>query len=239
MKSLLKYVLQKILGYERYLYLFSKFKIKNLHKDRKEKDFFCFMNQIEKEGLILDVGANIGIMTYHLSKKFENRTIYAIEPIPSNFVVLKKIVSKYNLTNVDLLPFAVGDKTENLEMVLPVERKVKMQGLAHVVHDSIDEWNEGEIVNVPCKTLDEIVEKDKVAGIKMDIENFEFFALKGAVTLLKRHKPVVYLELWENDNRQKCFELLQGVGYEVFVNIDGQLTSYQPEIHTKQNFIFK
>ena len=239
MKNFVKYILQITLGYQRYLRVFSKYKIRTLRKDTKEKDFFAFMDAIDREGSIMDVGANIGIMTYHLAKRFGDRKVYAVEPMPNNFSVLKEIVESNNLANVELVPSAVGDEKTILEMVLPVNGKVKMQGLAHVVHDSIDEWNEGEKINVSCERLDDIASGERIAGIKMDIENFEYFALKGATSILKEYKPVVYLELWDNENRDKCFEFLRTLDYSAFVQVEDQLIPFDPSSHKKQNFIFK
>ena len=239
MKNQIKYILQKLLGYNGYLYQFARYKIKTLKKDQKEGDFFAFLSEIKGKGDLLDVGANIGIMSYHMAKNFPNKNILAIEPVPSNFIVLKRIVEKYDLTNVEVVPCAVGEKKEKIEMVLPVEGKVKMQGLAHVVHDSINEWNEGEKVTVPCMPLDEIAENIRIAGIKMDIENFEYFALKGAKGILSKFKPIIYLELWENENRTNCFEFLKSFGYSIFVNGEKGLEAFDPKIHKKQNFIFK
>lgn len=239
MKNFIKYILQKALGYQRYLRVFSNYKIRTLKKDEKEKDFFQFMNAVKGDGALLDVGANIGIMTYHLSKEFPDRKVYAIEPMPDNFSVLKEMTERKKLGNVILIPNAVGAKKETLKMVLPLNGKVKMQGLAHVVHDSIDEWNEGEQIDVVCDRLDDMFKEEKIAGIKMDIENFEFFALQGAADILKRDHPVVYLELWENENRDKCFELLRSIGYVAYVQVKDKLVSYNPQSHKKQNFIFK
>ncbi|MDG1915588.1 MAG: FkbM family methyltransferase [Crocinitomix sp.] len=239
MKNFVKYLLQKSLGYERYLRVFSKYKIRTLKNDAKEKDFFAFMDAIDQEGAIMDVGANIGIMTYHLATRFNDRKIFAVEPMPNNFAILKQIVEKNKLTNVELIPSAVGDEKALLKMVLPLNGKVKMQGLAHVVHDSIDEWNEGEQIDVNCELLDDIADGEKIAGIKMDIENFEYFALKGASDLLKKDKPVVYLELWENENRDKCFEFLRSLNYQAFIQSENGLIPFDPASHKKQNFIFK
>lgn len=239
MKNKVKLILQRILGYRNYLYFFARYKIKTLHRDKKEKDFFVFMNEIKSEGDILDVGANVGIMTYHLAKKFSNRKIMAVEPMPSNFVVLKSICEKFGLNNIELIPLAVGESSKDIEMVLPVDKKVKMQGLAHVVHDSINEWNTGEVVTVACDTIDNIASNHKIAGIKMDIENFEYYALLGAKETLNSDKPVIYLELWENENRTKCFELLINAGYKVYISENNVLTLYQSHHLNKQNFIFK
>ena len=239
MKNTIKYILQKLLGYEKYLFVFSKYKIKTLKKDKKEGDFFLFLDEIKGNKDILDVGANIGIMTYHLSKRFPHQTIYAIEPMPDNLKVLKKVINYFKLNNVKVLPYALGEKAGNIEMVLPLNGKVKMQGLAHVVHDSINEWNEGEKITVECKTLDDLFKDTQISGIKMDIENFEYFALKGGINLLKNNLPVIYLELWENENRNQCFKLLENLGYKAYVNHQNNLTLYNPLVHKKQNFIFK
>src|SRR5690606_38780997 len=117
--------------------------------------------------------------------------------------------------------------------------KVRMQGLAHVKHESITDWNSGDEYSVKSDTLDNIVMGEKIAGIKMDIENYEFFALKGAERILTEDRPVIYLELWENENRAKCFQFLADKGYKAYVTLNGQLIPYDPVVHKKQNFIFK
>ena len=187
----------------------------------------------------LDIGANIGIMTYHLSKKFPNKTIFSIEPMPNNLLVLHKIIAYFDLKNVIVKPLALGQQKEEVEMVLPMKGKVKMQGLAHVVHHSIIEWNEGEKIKVQCETLDALFLDTPISGIKMDIENFEYFALRGGAELLKKYHPVVYLELWENENRTQCFEFLNKLGYSAFVNQNNNLVPFDALKHKKQNFIFK
>ncbi|MDX1350853.1 MAG: FkbM family methyltransferase [Putridiphycobacter sp.] len=230
--------MQKILGYQTYLYVFAKFKIFTLKYDKKEGDFFYFMNRIKSQGAILDVGANIGIMTYHLASKFKNRSIYAIEPMPDNLKVLHKVIAHYKLRNVTVKPLAVGNENTELMMVLPVNGNVKMQGLAHVVHDSISEWNHGDKFKVTAVKLDDAFSNMAIAGIKMDIENFEFFALEGGRKLIEQNLPVIYLELWPNENRDRCFELLAELGYSAYVVESNKLVEYNPDKHLKQNFIF-
>jgi FkbM family methyltransferase len=159
--------------------------------------------------------------------------------MPSNIQVLDRIISKFKLSNVHLIDKAVGQKNgESIEMILPKQGSVKMQGLAHVKHNTITDWNEGDEFIVQSTTIDQIVGEQKVAGIKMDIENYEYFGLLGAKETMQRDKPVVYLELWENENREKCFDLLRRFGYKAFVNSSSGLESYNPEKHQKQNFIF-
>lgn len=244
MKNLAKYILQKLLGFHNYLYVFCRFKIRTLHKDKNEKDFLYFLSLIHAGGMVLDIGANIGIMTYYLSK-VKDSTVYAFEPMPDNIRVLERIIKHYNLNNVRVCKYALGNEEGEVEMVMPVIGSVKMQGLSHVVHSSITENNEGRRFKMPVRKLDNIGElmiaNKPVTAIKMDVENFEYFVLDGAKELLKKYKPLIYCELWENENRYKCFELVKGLGYQIKILVNGQLTLYTEEAakkHSTQNFFF-
>jgi FkbM family methyltransferase len=220
--------------------VFSKFKINTLRFDKKEKDFFHFLSMLSDEGgSVLDVGANIGIMTYHLAKSLPLTTIHSFEPMPQNVTVLKRIIANFNLNNVVLHELALGDSSGTVQMILPNQGKTKMQGLSHVKHESITEWNDGEEFDVPLDTLDNLMGKEKVQGIKIDVENFEYFALKGAQKLLDENHPVIYAELWENENRANCFSLLHELGYTPYVVNHNRLIKFVASRHTAQNFIFK
>lgn len=227
------------MGFKTYLYVFALFKIRTLKSDSKEKDFFHFMSFIkDKEGFILDIGANIGIMSYHLAKNFPNTQIHSFEPIPHNISVLERIVSKFKLENVKIHPIALGETTGQIKMVLPQKNKVLFQGLSHVKHESITEMNEGLEFEVKMDFLDHLFSGEKIQAIKIDVENFEYFVLKGGEQLLEKNKPVIYAELWDNENRKNCFDLLEKFNYETFVVENDVLVVYDSKIHNKQNFIF-
>ncbi len=239
-KNTTKYILQKVLGFQFYLYVFSLFKIRTLHSDSNEKDFFYFLSMLKDgEGSVLDVGANIGIMTVHLGQQLPNSVIHAFEPMPTNVSVLKKIISKFKLKSVKLHEIALGDSVGSVKMVLPKNGRTKMQGLSHVKHESITEWNDGEEFEVPLDTLDNILPSEKIQGIKIDVENFEYFALKGGRKILEKDHPIIYAELWDNENRAKCFELLNEFSYQAFIVSDNKLIAYESKKHMSQNFIFR
>lgn len=237
-KSKIQFLLQKLFGFERYLYIFSRFIIKKLRWDKKEKDFIIFMDLLPNEGLILDLGANIGVMSYHLANSKPNAKIYAFEPIPVNYRNIERLISRFKIANIELKKFALGDTSGEVEMVLPVVESVKKHGLSHVVHDTIDEFNQGETFKVPLKQLDELdfLQKDAINGIKIDVENFEYFVLNGAKQLIKKNEPVIYAELWEGENRTNTFNLLTNLDYSVNVVENGVLIPFTDQV--KQNFIF-
>jgi FkbM family methyltransferase len=242
MKSRIKQFLQSVLGFQTYLYLFANYIIYTLPFNRREGDFLVFLKLIKEDGLILDIGANIGIMTYHLSKKKPHSKIIAFEPAPENLSVLNKIVARKKLQNVEVKRFALGNENKEAEMVMPEVDHVKMQGLSHVVHEKLTDFNTGDTFPIEIKTIDSIPclkdETAKLVAIKMDVENFESFVLEGARNTIDQHKPLIYTELWENENRYTCFSIMQDLGYETYVNEKGRMVKFDPKKHLTQNFFF-
>lgn len=242
MKSKIKFFLQRLLGFDNYLFIFSLFVIYKLKWDKNERDFLFFLKLIKNDSIILDIGANIGIMSVHFARRFKKSTIYAFEPIPFNIKAMKRVIRHFKLKNITVLNHALGNETGMVEMVVPVIDKVKMQGLSHVVHETIDENNSGEKIKVSIKKLDDIAElfnsKKRIGAIKIDVENFEYFVLKGGQKLIKKNKPLIYCELWDNENRRKCLDLLDELGYNAMVIDNEVLMKFNEQIHTTQNFFF-
>ena len=228
-----------MLGFQNYLYVFALFKIKTLRSDSKEKDFFHFLSLLEDgKGDVLDIGANLGIMTVHLAKKLPNTIVHAIEPLPDNISVLKRIIQHFGLKKINVHEIAVGESEGKVDMILPHQGKTKMQGLSHVKHETITEWNEGEEFQVAVNTLDNILNGQPIQGIKIDVENFEFYALKGGKRILEANHPVIYAELWDNENRKNCIDLLEGMNYKAHVVVKDKLVPFDKNEHNVQNFIF-
>ena len=242
MKNTVKYILHKLLGFKNYLFIFSLYKILTLRKDKNEKDFFAFLHLLPANTAVLDIGANIGIMTVHLARTIIDVTVYSFEPMPNNIGAFKRIIKYFKLQNVKLFEIALGNSEGEVEMVMPIISNVKMQGLSHVVHDSIPDNNDGERIKVPLKMLDNMIEltnsPKRISGIKIDVENFEFFVLDGAKQLIEKNRPVVYAELWENENREKCFEFFKSLNYKTVVVVDKKAVEFDKAIHKTQNFIF-
>jgi FkbM family methyltransferase len=241
MKKLLQASLQRLLGFERYLFWFSCFKIQTLRWDRKEGDFNYFLSMLPEDARVLDIGANIGIMTGLLARNCPRGHIHAFEPIPENLRALRRILRFFRLHNVSLHSVALGSTRKQVEMLMPIMQGVQMQGLSHVDHQSIEGF-EGrhhryQVEQVPLDELD-FWKKEKVDAIKIDVENYEQFVLEGGKELLETYHPLIYAELWDNENRSRCFSLLRQLGYQVQVLEKGELCPFSPDLHAHQNFFF-
>lgn len=55
----------------------------------------------------------------------------------------------------------------------------------------------------------------RVDAIKLDTDGYERFVLRGARELLVRDRPIVYAEIWAEENRAECFEVLKESGYDL------------------------
>ncbi|MEL6194012.1 MAG: FkbM family methyltransferase [Bacteroidota bacterium] len=241
MKKAIQFVLQRLLGFERYLFIFALFTRAKLRWDRKEGHFMHFLTLLTPEDTVLDIGANIGVMTSLLAKTCKKGHVFAIEPVPENLNTLQRMVQHFRLRNVSILPIALGDKADTVQISMPVMQGVRMQGLSHVSSEPSGLYNtEVHSYEVEQMALDEMEEfsNRRIAAIKMDVENYEFFVLRGGRKLLSEYKPIIYCELWDNENRQKVFSLLEELGYACKVFIGKELVSFSSEIHHHQNFFF-
>lgn len=227
-KNLFRYLGQQLLGFDRYLFVFSVFNTSLIRLGLSEKAFRHFMWMIPEEaGVILDIGANIGAMTVSLASRFPKAKVYAFEPVPENVAAWNRVVVFYGLSNATVFPFALGEVGGTAAMILPLHKGSKMQGWSHIAENAGQEA--GYRFTVAVKALDTVpalLETDKITAIKIDVENFEYFVLKGGIALLKKHKPLVFCELWNDERRKKCIELMERLGYFTRIYNGKQLEAY-------------
>lgn len=228
---------QRLLGFERYLRMFAVFKVRTIHRDSRESDFLRFARMLPVDGLVLDIGANVGIMSIHLARAVPGGHLHSFEPMPENFSTLSWLVRHYRIRNITLHQMALGDSEGELEMVMPEEDHVRMQGLSRVVGAN-DRYPEGEKRVVPVKRLDDLafLEGLDVAGIKIDVEDFEEYVFKGGREMLARCLPVVYTELGQSQNRQRCMDFFEELGYAVCVADGERIVPHVEGAHSKHNF---
>lgn len=231
LKNWTQIILQKILGFQNYLLVFAAFTIYRIRYTKYDQEFLYFLSMVPDNGVIIDIGANIGITTIPLSKHLPNSQIAAIEPIPHNVRTLKKIIRFFRSRNVIVFPMAVGDHNGRINMITPVIDHVKKQGLSHVIGAIPNELTaqQGEAFSVPVMRLDDIKELQQMGqinAIKIDVEQFEYAVISGGLQLINRFKPIIYCELWDTPQRKLFLDFMEGLGYEVSVYEKGILVPY-------------
>ena len=101
---------------------------------------------VNPKRICLDVGANLGLFTYFLSRYSPH--VYAFEPNPIPLRILRYVADK----NVTVLQMALSNKTGEAELVVPKGRKGWSSNGASIEYDE----GEGHVVKVPGSRIDDL-----------------------------------------------------------------------------------
>ena len=160
------------------------------------------------DGHLIDVGANIGLYTL-LFRATSPLPIIVYEPQPFLFKLLQWNIAYNELSGVDVRNLACGNQRGEIAFSTGLNGSVvagnsaKAPGSNRKNVLSSGGWaaeaqktQAGDIVNVPVTTLDEdLADIEKIAVLKIDCEGFEYHILQGARGLLKRHRPLLFVEV--------------------------------------------
>lgn len=125
-------------------------------------------------GTAIDGGANIGNWSRLMAKDFQY--VHSFEPIED---ICKNIPD-----NVILHNSALGAHVGKAKF--GIDRKKNSSRAAYIV------IGEGPI-NV--STIDSHLYQEKIGLIKLDLEGFEYFALLGSKKIIKKHLPLIVVEI--------------------------------------------
>jgi FkbM family methyltransferase len=168
---------------------------------------------VDPKRICLDVGANLGLFTYFLSRYSPH--VYAFEPNPIPLRVLRYVADK----NVTVLQMALSDKTGEAELVVPKGRKGWSSNGASIEYDE----GEGRVVKVPGSRIDDLDYKD-IGFIKIDVEGHEKSVLEGAQETLARDRPNLFVEnefTHAGAGVTDVFDMMKALDYDGFALIDG------------------
>lgn len=132
----------------------------------------------------IDAGANVGLYTLlALSVVGDSGYVHAFEPNATVAAMLRETVNLNGSTNVTVHEIGLADEQGEAAFCLEGE-----DCTAHIV--STSHGNQSEI---PIGRLDHILENVPFALMKLDIEGYEPFAIKGASAWTRNHNPPVML----------------------------------------------
>ncbi|NCA72520.1 MAG: FkbM family methyltransferase [Sphingobacteriia bacterium] len=143
-------------------------------------NIYCGLHELEDMALVLhalrpgdlfvDIGANVG--SYSMLGGATGAHCLSIEPIPSTFSWLTQ--------NIAINAF--GDRVRALNLGLGREDgRLRFTGGLDTVNHVLAEGEAAEnLMEVPVRTLDSVLDGESPALIKMDVEGFETEVLAGA-----------------------------------------------------------
>lgn len=163
------------------------------------------LNQ-KKDMVIVDVGANIGVVTDHM--RAYAKKIYAIEPSTQHFEALKKNKEFNNWDNVELFNMAIADKDG--EMVLHTLDQNK------TCYSLVNDYGQGgeTVKTMAFDTFFKENNIDEVDFMKFDVENADDMILRslGFLTVAPKIKAIEVE--FHNNNWQLLVNHMIGLGYQ-------------------------
>lgn len=161
---------------------------------------FC-LHLLRTGDLFVDVGANIGSYTV-LASKVVGANSFAIEPVPKTYQRLRRNINLNDISFlVDSRCCAVG-KSHGL---------IKFSSDMDTTNQVVDGNYLGNLIEVPVKSLDHLLEELQPTLIKIDVEGFEPEVIEGARKTLAL--DCVLAVLLETVN-SKIEEILRESGFE-------------------------
>lgn len=152
---------------------------KSNRKQSVDKDLLRALGYVTDWSLAVDGGAHVGVVARYLKKRF--KSVIAIELAPDTTECLMKNCRDVHVINAALAdrPGRVGYEGDQAE-TSSVRRVVS--------GDKVD------VITIDGLGL------DSLGFLKLDLQGYDYFALKGAAMTLRKFRPVVFFE-----HKRKCF----------------------------------
>lgn len=149
------------------------------HKHVWEPEETELVRTILRPGAVfVDVGAHVGYYTLLASGLVgQSGAVYAFEPNPHSFALLRKNMADNHAMNVFLYPRAVYERNETVQLLCdrsPASSTIMSTGSRRSV-------------TVEAITLDSVLGDNKVDLIKMDVEGAEVHALRGMRKIIRNN----------------------------------------------------
>ena len=140
----------------------------------------------------VDCGCNFGAYSIPIAKKFKNKNIYAFDASRKAIYNLEQNINLNRIKNINYFNIGVGDKNTELYFNEDVN-SLKNDGSFRFTKNK----NKNKIKTY---RLDDFFKNEKIflnknIVIKIDLEGFDFLALKGLTNTLKKSKVIIFIEI--------------------------------------------
>jgi FkbM family methyltransferase len=173
---------------------------------------------VTHKSVVIQAGGNCGMYPKQYASLFD--TVYTFEPDWLNFYCLTLNVPEPNVIKTQA---CLGNES-------------KLVGLG------VKDWSRGKTFvkghgKCPVYLIDNIG-LEECSLIHLDIEGYEYFALLGATKTILKFKPIIVIEMWEeekidrfNVSNNTTEDLIFSLGYTYLKTLNGSDRIYIPNIN--------
>jgi FkbM family methyltransferase len=175
---------------------------------------------LKRGGVLFDIGAHCGLISTLWCAARAGNQAFCFEPSP---VLLQHLFEIRELNGfaerMNITQAAIGETQGTSNMLLdPVGGFVQSRHFDHTM------WSAPKSIDVAVETIESASERLGVVPnfIKLDIEGYEYEAIKGSAAFLTAHRPTLFLELHLNYLEERklsaksVVDLLRECGYSFF-----------------------
>ena len=171
-----------------------------------------FAQVVHPGAVVVEVGANIGAHTVELSRMAgRDGEVHAFEPQRIVFQALCANLALNQCANVYAQQSAVGDMAGTITVPSPNPSVRNNFGGVSLPSATFGE-------SVPLISLDTL-DLPACHLLKVDVEGMEVEVLKGALTLIKTHRPIMYLENDRAERSEELLTLVKDLGYVAYWHV--------------------
>ena len=176
-------------------------------------------NKYKHFDTILDVGANIGNHMLYYCAQLNTQKVVCFEPNPLNRQTLLKNISLNHLENkVTVFDTALGEKSGR-----GIQKNFS---LSNTGTNSIEEIDTVEMSSITIASMDSY-DFTSIDFIKIDVEGFEIPVLLGAKNTIRKCRPVIMVEVFEN-NLSRVNEIMKELSYKQTIILEDHNLIYEP-----------
>jgi FkbM family methyltransferase len=176
---------------------------------------YDFKTDAPRDGIMLDVGANIGSVTQFFALESSTLQIHAYEPNPAAFEMLQRNIKDNHLEQrVAAFPEAVGRDSGDLSLWVDVNTTLSTAYMESSPGEG------GRRIKVPMVSLDEVWQRLHQAPIwllKIDTEGAEGDILEGTSKSTLRAVQNAIIEYHDNivpGVSERCYRVLEASGFK-------------------------
>lgn len=175
------------------------------------------------QDVVIDVGSNIGFVLMNMAQRIGSEgKVYGFEPSAKTFAKLQRNLSLNHFNNIMVTQAALGHVMGEAETYAVRSSNLGMNKIRLAPNESMPG-------TVPIFTLDSFCDAEQLTRvdlIKIDVEGYEQNVLAGSLNVLRKFKPLLFIELScqnlsdQNSSPEKIVQLLHAEGYTVKKAVD-------------------
>lgn len=165
-----------------------------------------FAQMLRAGDVVFDVGANAGFYSLLAASRVRpNGTVVAFEPLPENVRFIQRHAHINKVNHVRVVQAAVGSRNGTARFQ---PHRSKAMG-------RLSEGGSLEVDMVSIDTLCEARTIPEPTLMKIDVEGGELDVLEGALRVLTRVQPTIFLATHGAEVHRKCCDFLKSVAYDL------------------------